>query len=106
MEGRLGCGDPGWLSLPVVPPQLHLWDLGAYGGPSGPWGSRVTVPASHSSSTPSLGSGGLWRAPPPFAGMLQPLRALQGTTAAQEGQWVGGHVERGDAPKDVYHFFV
>ena len=77
MEGHLGHGDPGRLYLPAVPPQLHLWE-----------------------------SGGLWRAPPPFAGMLQPLRAPQGTTAAQEGQWVGGHVERGDAPKDVYQFFV
>ena len=29
-------------------------NLGAYGGPSVPWGSRAAVPASHSSSTPSL----------------------------------------------------
>ena len=34
-------------------------NLGAYGGPSGPWGSRAAVPASHSSSTPSLGLWGL-----------------------------------------------
>ena len=80
-------------------------NLGAYGGPSGLWGSRAAVPSSRSSSTPSLRSGGLWRVPPPFAGMLHPLGAPQGTMAAQEGQWVGGHVERGDAPKDAYHFF-
>ena len=24
LEGHLGHGDPGWLSLPAVPPQLHL----------------------------------------------------------------------------------
>ena len=29
-------------------------NLGAYGGLSGPWGSRAAVPASRSSSTPSL----------------------------------------------------
>ena len=38
--------------------------------------------------------------------MLQLLEALKGTPATQEGQWVGGHVERGDVPKVVYHFFV
>ena len=32
MEGHLGCRNPGRLYLPAVPPQLHLWDLGAYGG--------------------------------------------------------------------------
>ena len=34
-------------------------NLGAYGGPSGPQGSRAAVPASRSSSTPSLGIWGL-----------------------------------------------
>ena len=77
MEGCLGCGDPGRLYLPAIPPQLHLWD-----------------------------SGGLWRAPPPFTGMLQPLRAPQGTTAAQKGQWVGGNVERSDWPKRCISIFV
>ena len=55
MEGRLGRGDLGQLYLPAVPPQLHLCEnLGAYGGPSGPRGSRAAVPASRSSPTPSL----------------------------------------------------
>ena len=62
MEGYLVHRDPGQLYLPVLPPHLNLWDLGAYGGLSGPLGSRAAVPASHSSSTPYLGSGGLWRA--------------------------------------------
>ena len=48
----------------------------------------------------------LWRAPPPFTRTLQLLRAPQGTTAVQYGQWVGWHVERGDVLKDAYHFFV
>ena len=59
MEGHLGHGDPGQLYLPAVPPQLHLWDLAAYGRPSGLQGSRATIPASRSSSTPSLGSRGI-----------------------------------------------
>ena len=47
LEGHLGRGDPGWLYLPAVPPQLHLCEnLRAYGGPSGPRGSRAAVPAS------------------------------------------------------------
>ena len=68
--------------------------------------SRVAVPASHSSSTPSLGSGGINGGHHHHS--LECCSRWSPTRCLGSARWPmgGGHVERDDVPKDAYHFFV